>query len=192
VDLLFETGFYFNMEGWIKIHRKILNWEWYKISNMAHLFQYLLLTANHQDYKWKGADIQRGQVLTGRNTISANTGISPQSIRTCIERLKSTNEITIKSTNKYSIITINKYEDYQINEKIINQQINQQTHQQSTSSQPQTRIIKNDNNKEKEEEKEIFLVLNLEEGKSYNEIDFSKIPRYEDPTLNDLFKNDEE
>jgi DNA replication protein DnaD len=145
------------MEGWIKVHRKILNWEWYKHPNMTHLFQYLLLTANHQKRKWKGIDIQRGQVITGRNTISTNTGISPQSVRTCLDRLKSTNEITIKSTNKYSIITITNYEDYQIKEDTVNQQINQQNHQQSTSSQPQTRIIKKDKNKEKEEEKEIFI-----------------------------------
>jgi hypothetical protein len=46
-----------------------------------------------------------------------------------------------------------------------------------------------DSIKEKEEEKEIFLVSNPEEGKAYNEIKFEDVPRYEDPTLNDLLKD---
>ena len=146
------------MEGWIKLHRKILKWEWFQDDNTFRVFLHLLLTANYKDTKWKGIEIKRGQVLAGRNSLSVNTGISAQSIRTCLNRLKSTSEITIKSTNKYSIITINKYEDYQINENDINQQNNQQPNKPSTSNQPATNHIQEynkDKNKEKEEEKEI-------------------------------------
>ncbi len=107
------------MEGWIKLHRKIMQWEWYKIPNMYHLFSHLLLSANHEDGKWQGIDIKRGELITGLKAMNANTGISIQSIRTCIERLKSTGEITIKSTNKYSIITLCNYEEYQFNEMFV-------------------------------------------------------------------------
>ncbi len=103
------------MEGWIKLHRKLLNWEWYKNSNMVHVFIHLLFSANYESKKWQGIEIKRGQFVTGRKSLSGSTGISEQSIRTCLSKLKSTNEITIKSTNKYSVITINKYEEYQMN-----------------------------------------------------------------------------
>jgi hypothetical protein len=138
------------MEGWIKLHRKILKWEWFTTPNMFHLFSYLLLSANFEDKEWQGRIIKRGQIVIGRDTLSANTGISVQSIRTCIERLKSTNEITIKSTNKFSIITICKYEDYQIIEDRTNQQINQPANQQLTNNQPTTNhILRSKEEKEK-------------------------------------------
>jgi hypothetical protein len=120
------------MNGWVKIFRSTMDWEWYKTENMVHLFLHLLLSANREDGKWRGISIKRGQFITGRKTLSECTGISEQSIRTCIKRLISTNEITIKPTNKYTIITICKYEDYQFAENNINQQIPNE----STSNQP--------------------------------------------------------
>lgn len=129
------------MEGWIKLHRKMIDWEWYKDSNTFHLFAHLLFSANYKKTKWRGIEIERGQLLTGRDQLSANTGISTQSIRTSLERLKSTNEITIKSTSKFSIITICNYDKYQDDEKPINQQSNQQSNQQLTSNQPATNHI---------------------------------------------------
>ncbi len=48
--------------GWIKIHRKILDWEWYSDLNVRVVFLHLLLKANHDDKKWMGMDIKRGFV----------------------------------------------------------------------------------------------------------------------------------
>lgn len=101
------------MDGWIKIHYKFLQWEWANDANMVSLFIHLLLKANYKDKNWKGQMVKRGQLITGRKALEIETGISQQSIRTCLERLKSTNELTIKSTNKYSLITICNYEQYQ-------------------------------------------------------------------------------
>lgn len=47
------------MEGWIKLYRKFLNWEWYKDNNVKIIFLHLLLTANHKDKKWKGKTIKK-------------------------------------------------------------------------------------------------------------------------------------
>lgn len=104
-------------DGWIKLHRKLTSWEWYTDSKMVHLFLHILLNANHDDNKWRGIEVLRGQLITGINSLSESTGISTQSIRTCLNRLKSTSEITIKSTNKYSVITVCNYDSYQIEEK---------------------------------------------------------------------------
>jgi uncharacterized phage protein (TIGR02220 family) len=111
------------MEGWIKLHRKLADWEWYKKSNMVHLFLHMVLTANFEDKTWQGVTIKRGELITGRKKLSAETGISEQSIRTCFFNLQSTSEITIRSTNKYSIITICNYELYQNEDNSNNQQI---------------------------------------------------------------------
>jgi hypothetical protein len=135
--------------GWITIHRKLLNWQWFKTPNMVHLFITLLLKANHKDNPWQDIIIKRGQVITGRNKLSEETGISVRSIRTCLKRLKSTSEVTIKTTSKFSIITICNYGNYQLSENGIDQQTDQQTDQQVTSKRPasdqQTTTNNNDN-----------------------------------------------
>ena len=122
--------------GYIKIFRKISEWEWYKDSNTLHLFFHLLLNANYKDGRFMGHEIKRGQIVTGRKALSIQTGLSEQSVRTSIERLKSTSELTTKSTNKFSIITLCNYNKYQNDETGTNQQSNQQSNQHLTSNQP--------------------------------------------------------
>lgn len=136
--------------------------------NMYHLFSHLILLANHEDKKWQGMTIKRGQLITGRKILSEETGISEQSIRTCIERLKSTSEITIKSTNKYSIITICNYEEYQPSNADVNQQINQQSNQQLTNNQPATNHKQEYKNIKKEKNKEEKEEVKEEKGDSFD------------------------
>lgn len=102
-----------NSSGWIRLHRKILEWEWSSEPNMVSVFIHLLVLANYETKTWKGITINRGQFIFGLDSLAKKVGISPQQLRTCLTRLKSTNEITIKSTNKFSILTIVKYSDYQ-------------------------------------------------------------------------------
>jgi hypothetical protein len=136
------------MEGWIKLYRKFCEWEWYNISEMVHLFIHLLLNANQKDGEWRGILIKRGQILTGLNSLNEKTGISVQTLRTCLLRLESTNEITSKVTNKYRIITILKYDDYQSINGTINNQINKQLtiNQQSTNNKQEEEEYKEKNN----------------------------------------------
>ena len=117
------------MSGWIKIHRKFLDWEWFNKSEAVHLFMYLTLKANYKDGQWQGIDIKKGQFITSFGKISADTGISLQTIRTLLKKFEKTSEINIQTTNKYSVITICKYECYQQEEEEINEQVtnNQQT-----------------------------------------------------------------
>ena len=109
-------------DGWVKIHRKFQEWEWYGKSEMVHLFLHLLLSANVSDRQWHGMIIKRGQVVTGRKKLSDETGISEQRIRTCFLRLIETGEIVTKSTNKYTIVTICNYDNYQDTQECSNQQ----------------------------------------------------------------------
>ena len=138
--------------GYLKLWRALQDWEWYTDSKMVHLFIHLLIRANIRDEKWRGVEVKRGQIIVGRRVLSAETGISQQSIRTCLNRLKSTNEVTIKTTSKYSIITILEYEKYQSNDngQPSNQPTNQPaTNQQLTSNQPlikKAKKAKNNNN----------------------------------------------
>jgi hypothetical protein len=101
------------MEGWIKIHRRIMNWEWYHDSQTVHLFIHLMVRANHDTGSWQGNQVKRGQLITGRKQLSVETGISEKGIRTRIQRLKNSGEIEVKSASKFSVITICNYDEYQ-------------------------------------------------------------------------------
>lgn len=140
--------------GWIKLHRKILDWEWFTSPSTLQLFIYLLLRANKEDKKWRGILIKRGQLVTSVATIIEETKLSTQQVRTSLNRLKSTNEITSKTTNRFTLVTVCKYESYQLYEEA-EQQTKQQALQQTnnkqiTNKQQQLKNNKNIRNNKKE------------------------------------------
>jgi len=145
------------MSGWIKLHRQITDWEWYDDHNTFRLFIHLLLKANHKERSYRGTTIEVGCIMTGRELLSKETGLSVQQIRTCLERLKLTNEITIKSDKQGTIIQVVKYKDYQV-------LTNESTTNQPTSNQ-QVTTNKNDN-KEKNENN-TFKPPTADDVKSY-------------------------
>lgn len=128
--------------GFIKLHRSILDWDWWSDQNTFRVFIFLLLKANWKDGNHKGENVPRGSLVTGRKAIAEATGLSERSVRTALEHLKSTNEVTIKTMPKYSVITIKNYDKYQVTY--------QQIDQQPTSNRPAT-----DHNRRKKEYKNI-------------------------------------
>jgi hypothetical protein len=129
-------------EGWVKLHRKILDNPIMKDSEALHLFSYLLLKANHKPNRFlfnqQEIGLDRGQLITGRAKISKDTGLSDRKVRTRLELLKNLGILTSKTTNRFSIITICNYDYYQ------NSKINE--HQQTTSKCQQMSTNKNDKN----------------------------------------------
>lgn len=141
-------------EGWIKLHRKLVDWEWFDDANTLKVWLWLLCSANHVDGRWQGIDIPRGTLVTSIGNMAVKLRLTPQKIRTSINRLKSTCEITTKATNRYTIITICKYDTYQLNDNV-SQQTSQQAVQQSANKQ----LTTNKNNKN---EKNIIKEINKE------------------------------
>ncbi len=133
-------------DTWISIHRKFKDWQWYKDINVKTLFLHLLLKANFKDNYWKDVLVKRGQTLTSIEHLSNETGLTVQQTRTALNKLKSTQEITIKATSKYSLITIEKYDIYQNNNKnITNSSTSNVTNNQQTNNK-QVTTNNNDNN----------------------------------------------
>lgn len=100
-------------DGYIKLHRKILDWEWFKDPNTLTVFIYLMAKANHKAKRWQGQLIERGQLVTSFSTMMEETGLSLRKIRTALEHLESTGEVTRKTTNKRQTITVENYNIYQ-------------------------------------------------------------------------------
>jgi biotin operon repressor len=102
-----------NNEGFVKLHRSFLDWEWYGNLTVKSLFIHLLLKVNHEEKQWQGTTIRRGQTVTSLPKLAQETGLSVQQIRSALEKLKATGEITEKTTNKNRVITLNCYGKYQ-------------------------------------------------------------------------------
>ena len=145
------------MSGWIKLHRQILEWEWFDDKNTFRLFMYLLLKVNHKERNYRGKLIEVGQTLTGLDLLSKEVGLTIQQIRTSLTKLKSTNEITIKTSSKGTIIQVVNYKKYQI-------VTNQITDEQQTNNK---QVTTNKNDKKEKNENNTFTPPTAEDVKSY-------------------------
>lgn len=123
------------MSGWIKLHRSLLDWEWYSDNNVFRVFTHILLKANFEDRNWQGQVIKRGAFITSFQNLSKETKLSVQEVRTALTKLKSTQEITSQATNGYTLITIIKYSDYQDDDSDSNTPNNMQDNNPTTNEQ---------------------------------------------------------
>lgn len=125
------------MSRWIKLHTDMFEWEWYEDINVFRVFTHLLLKASYKNNRWMGIERKKGQLITGTHKLSSELGLGRQAIRTALEKLEKTGEITRKATNKYSLITIVNWAKYQANDK--KQPTSQpSTNQQLTNEEPST------------------------------------------------------
>lgn len=105
------------MTGFIKLHRQITEWEWYTDIPVRILFEHCLFKANFEDKKWMGITIKKGSFVTSYENLAFETGLTIRQVRTALEKLKKTGELTHETTSRYSMITINNWNKYQTNDK---------------------------------------------------------------------------
>lgn len=95
------------MEGWIKFHRQTMqNPVFRKDPNAWHVFEVLMLLADHRTGTWSG----------GRFQLATYANVNANSIKDMLKRLQHHEMITIKSTNKYSTYSICNWARYQGND----------------------------------------------------------------------------
>lgn len=100
-------------DGYIKISRSILDWEWWPDINTSRVFIYILLKANWKEGKFKGKVIPRGSLVASIASIAAGTGLTPDEVRTAIRHLVDSNNLTKQTTNRYSVFSVVGYDSYQ-------------------------------------------------------------------------------
>ena len=123
------------MDGYIKIFRQLLNWEWYTDGNVLRVFLHLLLNANFKPSRFRGLTLPVGALVVSIDSLSASLGLSSQQIRTALKKLENTGEINKQITNKFTIITICKWECYQAETNTEQQTNNKQiTDKQQTNN----------------------------------------------------------
>ena len=130
--------------GYIRLHRKFIGWEWYTDINTKVVFLHLLLLANWKDGRFQGVDVPRGSLITSIGKLSAETGLSENKVRTALNHLEKTGEIHKQITNRFSLISVQNYDLYQDE--------SQANHNQTTSN-PQANHNQITTNEKEEKEK---------------------------------------
>lgn len=121
--------------GYIKLWRKIEDWEWADDLTTFAFFVRLQMMANWENKKWRGITVPRGSFVSSYANLSEKFRLSVQAIRTLVKRLIKTNELTIQSTNKYTIYTIVNYEKYQTEDEVPTSSVTNDSTNESTGDQ---------------------------------------------------------
>ena len=125
--------------GYIKIYRSIKDWDWWTDINTFRLFVVLLINANWKDKKWRGRKIKRGQLWTSLDSLVEESGLTKMQVRTSLDKLISTHEITREVTRSGQLITIVNYDFYQSSDGDITHEVTHKiTHEQHTDNTPLT------------------------------------------------------
>lgn len=154
-----------NNNGWIKIHRKIMDNCIYKDAHLLHLFIHCLLKANHKANKFLFNDkemiIERGQFITGRLQLAEDLNVNSSLVYRKLKILENLKIVNIKSNNKFSLVTVLKYNTYQDLITTNEQQIEQPANNQRTTNEQQANTNKKDKNDNKEKKIKIIDSANI-------------------------------
>ena len=143
------------MEGWIKLHRKIMDNPLYLSEPFTRMQAWidLLLLANHKEgffyVRGNKVVVGRGQVGTSSRTLASRWQWSRGKVERFLKDLENDNQIEPQKNNVITLISICNYDDYQNTEP----QTEPQTSHRQTTDRPQTDRNKNDK-KEKNEKNE--------------------------------------
>ncbi|WP_282140299.1 hypothetical protein [Cytobacillus oceanisediminis] len=111
------------MQGWIKLHRKILENEiWHDVTTFR-LFTLLLLQAVHKDgVKVKGIELKRGQYLRSYSKLAEDLEykekrgfkkVSKSTVLRSVKKLVDEGIVAVNETDYGTVFTILKYHEYQ-------------------------------------------------------------------------------
>ena len=134
--------------GYIKIFRKLQNWDYYGEPNMVAVWVHLLLNANWEDTVWRGEYLERGSFVTSIRSLSVEIGLSEKQIRLCLKKLEKGKQIIIEGANKWTKITICNYATYQDEQDSEGQTKVTQSGNQMSGERATDKEYKNTRNKE--------------------------------------------
>jgi len=141
-------------EGWIKLHRKLLDSRVFANEGLLRLWLYCLCRANHKTtYVYiqtgKGnteVKVNAGEFIFGRNSVSKDLKMNPSTLYKRMKKLENIGNVNIKSNTHYSIVSICKWEVYQSSDNEKQHAKEQPSNNQVTGKEQPSNTDKNDNN----------------------------------------------
>lgn len=173
--------------GYIQLHRKIFDWEWWDDQNTFRLFMTILLLANWKDKKWHGKKIKRGSFWTSIASLSEASGLTMQQTRSSLNKLISTGEVTSKATNHGRLVTVVNYGVYQSDEENVTSKPTSKPTDKKQASNKQTnkRVTTTEESKENNKDNNITTT-----GRGPTMIDLNEVLTIEEmAALSKRYKN---
>lgn len=106
------------MQGWVKLHRKLVEWEWYDDIPTRLVFIDLLIRVSHKERKWQGLLLNKGSIVTTYDEIAERNKLTYDVARNTIKKLVDTHVITKQKTHNKLLINVLNYGKYQGNDGI--------------------------------------------------------------------------
>ena len=100
-------------QGFILLHRQLLDWEWYDHLPVKVLFIHCLLRANHSSGKWRGHTFKRGEFITSIQSLATDSGLTIKQVRNALEILVNSGELGKVTTSVSTLISVTNYDKYQ-------------------------------------------------------------------------------
>ena len=102
-------------KGYIALHRKIIDWEFFPDDLIFKVFIYLLLNANYKDKRERGKIVKRGQLVISIRKLAERLDKSINTIQRALIELENDKSIIRQQiSNIGTLITIVKYSEYQM------------------------------------------------------------------------------
>lgn len=99
--------------GYVKIHRSLLDWEWFQDRNTLQVWLYILIRANYEPSRFMGMKIGRGEMIESLAEMAERTGLTKSKVRTALEHLKIARQIACQKTRYGMRIKVLNYAVYQ-------------------------------------------------------------------------------
>jgi len=166
----------YNNNGYVMLHRKIFDWEWWDDINTFRLFVTILLMVNWTPKKWRGRVIPRGSCWTSIPALALKSGLTYQQTRTSFDKLKSTGEITDEATSLGRLVTVANYDVYQIDVETSTNEITDENAEDQQTSNERVNRRATTNKKYKEINNNKNIKQQQKNGRSTNEeIDLTEL-----------------
>ena len=154
-------------DGFIKLSRRLTDWEWADDPSMLAVWVHCLLAANWRDYRYHGQTIPRGCFLTSCRAFGERVGLSESTIRRCFDRLESGGEIDRQVTHRGTLIKVRNYAVFQDSETGTRRTVDQtgdQTGEQTAdqTGEQQEKKIRNKEIKKNRDRENISSVIQTE------------------------------
>ena len=100
-------------DGWIKLHRKMREWQHYQRPSVRLVFEELLFCANTKAGWFHGIKVKRGETMASVSTIEEYTGFSRKTVIKALAMLEESGEIRREKCGNYTKTIICKFDHYQ-------------------------------------------------------------------------------
>lgn len=160
--------------GFVKLPRTILEWEWYDHPDVFRIYIHLLIKVNYAPARWRGMDILEGEHITSTAKLSTELNMSEFKVRESLSKLENTGFLKKTTTNKFTKLKLLQYgadannTDLKVKQNAVETPIKVQPNQNQTPTNKN-----NKENKEVEERKEVFKnkILNFSNTFSKQHLD---------------------